>query len=90
MINYGDAIQWCVKNNAVMRFVDRDSRREFVDFDGLTGLALEMCVEISGKKIAGHMVLDTTKAPSNAVAEAVIGCVEFFLQKQKGAVIGLN
>ncbi len=84
MMNYGDALQWCVKHNAVFRFVSRRTRGEFLaaNMDIPGDKAIEMAVDINGKTVAGHYPLDSSKEPSAAIAVALIGCVEWFA-KQK-------
>lgn len=88
-MTYGESIAWCVKHGAVFRFVDRKARGEFyaANMDTPGDFAIEMAVDILGKTVAGHMPLDSSKSPSDAVAVALIGCVEWF-QKNQGRAIG--
>lgn len=91
MISYGEALGWCVKNDAVFRFVHRHARGEFLAAnDSIPGeYALELAVNIYGKTIMGHYPLDSSKSPSDAVAVALIACVEWFIkQKQQRLVVG--
>lgn len=91
MIKYGEALGWCVQNNAVFRFVHRHARGEFLAAnDSIPGEhALELAVNIYGKTVMGHYPLDSSKAPSDAVAVALIACVEWFMkQKQQRLVVG--
>jgi hypothetical protein len=84
MISYGDAINWCISNGAVMRFTERSKRPEFIlvnqDIPG--DKALELAVDIMGKTHAVHCPLRLGIEPSKAIASALISCVEFFLNKQ--------
>jgi hypothetical protein len=88
MISYGDAIQWCIRNGAVFRFVDRRERPEFVfvNQDKPGDKALELAVDIDGRTRAVHCPLDASGEPSKVVAVALISCVEFFLNKGARAV----
>lgn len=85
MITYGESVAWCVKNRAVFRFVHRHERGEFLAAnDSIPGeYALELAVNILGKTVMGHYPLDSSKSPSDAVAVALIACVEWF-EKQRG------
>lgn len=85
MISYGDAIQWCIRNGAVFRFTNRESRPEFVYVNqAVPGtLALELAYTgEDGRTRAVHAPLDTSGDPSNVVALALISCVQFFVEKQ--------
>lgn len=86
MINYGDALAWCESHNAVFRFVKRRARGEFyaanMDIPGEYSLELAVTGP-SGKSIVGHYPLDSTKSPSDAVAVALIGCVEWFMKQER-------
>lgn len=92
MINYGDAIQWCIRNGAVFRFTKRDSRPEFVyvnqDVPGTTALELAY-TRGDGKTVAVHAPLDTSGEPSKVVALALISCVQFFMEKQSGVALSI-
>jgi hypothetical protein len=89
MIAYGDAIDWCIRNGAVWRFVKRDVRPEFVyvnrDTPGTIAIELAYTAE-DGKPKAVHAPLDTSSEPSKAVALALICCVQFFM-KREGQVL---
>lgn len=84
MITYGNALAWCVQHHAVFRFVNRRERGEFyaANMDITGQYALELAVTRYGKTVAGHMPLDASKSPADAVAVALIGCVEWF-EKQR-------
>jgi hypothetical protein len=88
-MTYGESIDFCEKHGAVFRFVKRRERGEFLaaNMEIPGAYALEMAVDILGKTVVGHMPLDSSKAPSDAVAVALIGCVEWF-QKNQGRAIG--
>lgn len=91
MITYGESLAWCVQNNAVFRFVHRHARGEFLAAnDSIPGeYALELAIDLYGKTVAGHMPLDSSKSPSDAVAVALTGCVEWFMkQRQQRLVVG--
>lgn len=85
MINYGDAIDWCIRNGAVFRFVNREARPDFVfvnqDTPGRVAIELAYTGE-DGKTRAVHAPLDASGEPSKAVALALISCVQFFMEKQ--------
>lgn len=89
MITYGESLGWCIKHNAVFRFINRRERGEFLAAnDSIPGdFALEMAVDVLGKTVVGHYPLDSSKEPSKSVAEAMIGCVEWF-EKDRGRAIG--
>lgn len=91
MISYGEAIDWCIRSGAVMRFAERKSRPEFIflnkDVPGTK--ALELAVEIEGRTVAAHAPLDISIEPSKAVALALMECVQFFVEKQSN-VLSLN
>jgi len=84
-MNYGTALQWCVQHRAVFRFINRRERGEFyaANLDIPGEFALELAIDLYGKTVAGHMPLDASKSPADAVAVALIGCVEWF-EKQRG------
>jgi hypothetical protein len=88
MISYGEAINWCIKNGAVMRFTERRARPEFIfvnqDIPG--DKALELAVDIGDKTYAVHCPLRLGIEPSKTIASALISCVEFFLNKQSMGV----
>ena len=88
-MTYGESLGWCIKHAAVFRFINRRERGEFLAAnDSIPGeFALEMAVDILGKTVVGHYPLDSSKEPSKAVAEAMIGCVEWF-EKNQGRAIG--
>lgn len=88
-MNYGDVIKWCVQYGAVWRFVDRKTRGEFyaANMDIPGDFAIEVVVDVLGRPVIGYMPLDSSKSPSDAVAVALIGCVEWF-QKTQGRAIG--
>ena len=83
MMNYGDAISWCVQNEALFRFVRRQTRSEFViTNESIPGdKSLEVAITVEGKTYVVHCALDSSKEPSNAIAIALISCVEFFAKK---------
>lgn len=85
MINYGDALAWCESHNAVFRFVKRRVRGEFLaaNMDIPGEYSLELAVDVAGKTVVGHYPLDSTKSPSDAVAVALIGCVEWFAKQER-------
>jgi hypothetical protein len=88
MITYGESIQWCVSHGAVFRFIERRTRGEFyaanMDIPGQH--AIELAVTIDGKTVAGHYPLDASKEPSSAVALALIGCVQWFAEREQKAI----
>ena len=88
-MTYGESLGWCIKHNAVFRFINRRERGEFLAAnDSIPGdFALEMAVDVLGKTVVGHYPLDSSKEPSKSVAEAMIGCVEWF-EKNRGRAIG--
>lgn len=90
MLSYGDAISWSIRHEAVMRFVNRETRREAYLDKSTEGIALEMAITVEGRTVAAHMPLDYRDEPSKAVAKAVINCVEWFIQKRSGLIVGLN
>lgn len=87
MMHYGDAVAWSISHNAVFRFVKRRERGEFyaANMDIPGDKALEMAIDIAGKTVAGHFPLDASKEPSAAIALAIIGCVEFFAERERKA-----
>lgn len=90
MISYGDALTWCIRNGAVFRFTDRDSRPDFAYVNSAVPgkLALELAYTgDDGKTRAVHASLDTSGDPSNVVALALISCVQFFMEKQTGLAL---
>jgi hypothetical protein len=90
VISYGEAIQWCIRNGAVFRFTDRDSRSEFVYVNqSVPGrFALELAYTgDDGKTRAVHAPLDISGDPSKTVALALISCVQFFMEKQTGLAL---
>lgn len=94
MINYGEALSWCESHGAVFRFVKRRARGEFyaanMDIPGEYSLELAVTGP-SGKTVVGHYPLDSTKSPSDAVAVALIGCVEWFVKSEwKVLTAGVN
>lgn len=84
-MTYGESISWCIKHRAVMRFINRRERGEFYAANmNIPGeYALELAIDLYGKTVMGHMPLDSSKSPSDAVAVALIGCVTWF-EKQRG------
>lgn len=85
MINYGDAIAWCIQNGAVWRFVKREARPEFayVNQDVPGTIAIELAyTDETGKTKAVHAPLDIGGEPSKTVALALISCVQFFMERQ--------
>lgn len=90
MITYGESLGFCVSHAAVFRFALRRERGEFLaaNMDIPGEHALEMAVEILGKTQVAHYPLDSSKEPSKAVAEALIGCVEWFLKRQGAMIAG--
>lgn len=88
-MNYGDALNWCESHAAVFRIVKRRERGEFLaaNMDIPGAYAWEMAVDVLGRTVVGHYPLDSSKEPSKAIAEAMIGCVEWFV-KQQGKAIG--
>lgn len=89
MISYGDAIQWCIQKQAVIRFVNQDSRPEFIVTNHRGGVALELAITMSGKTVAAHFPLDVGADPSKAVALAVINCVQYFVERKASACVSL-
>lgn len=92
MINYGDALAWCESHGAVFRFVKRRVRGEFyaANMDIPGDYSLECAVDVQGKTIVGHYPLDSSKSPSDAVAVALIGCVEWFMKQEKQVLTTVN
>lgn len=92
-MTYGESIDFCERHQAVFRFVKRRARGEFLaaNMDIPGEYALEMVIDILGQPVIGHYPLDSSKSPSDAVAVALIGCVEWF-QKNQGRAIttGVN
>lgn len=88
MISYGEALGWCVKHNAVFRIVNRRVRGEFLaaNMDIPGDFALELAVDILGKTVVGHYPLDSTHEPSKAMALALIGCVQWFVEREGQAL----
>lgn len=88
-MTYGESIDFCERHAAVFRFVKRRTRGEFLaaNMEIPGEYALEMVVDILGQPVIGHYPLDSSKSPSDAVAVALIGCVEWF-QKNQGRAIG--
>lgn len=80
MINYSDALSWCVRHRAVFRFIERRERGEFYAAnESIPGdYALELAVDVLGQTQVGHYPLDSSKEPSKAIALALINCVEWF------------
>lgn len=91
MINYGDAINWCIQNSAVFRFTDRRERSEFIfTNESIPGdKALELAVTIEGKTYVAHSPLDSSAEPSKAVAVSLIVCVEHFLKRESITFAGV-
>lgn len=94
-MTYGDALHYCESHGAVFRFVKRLERGEFLaaNMDIPGEYALEMVVTIYRKNVVGHYPLDSSKEPSKSVAEALIGCVEWFVKREKQSLVvgsGLN
>lgn len=89
-MNYGDALNWCVKHNAVFRFVNRNERPSFVAMnETISGdKALELAITLDGKTVAGHAPLDSSTEPSKAVARALITCVEYFVKRESAMLTG--
>lgn len=83
MMNYGEAIDWMVRHDTAFRFVRRTVRQSFVTVnESIPGdKALELAVTVSGKNYMVHAALDSSKEPSNAIAVALISCVEFMAKK---------
>jgi hypothetical protein len=82
MNSYGDAINWCIQNGAVIRFVNRDMRREFYRELQPGDVALELALDIDGKTYVAHMPLDKGMSPGMSVGLALMGCIKFFLEKR--------
>lgn len=82
-MTYGDAIIWCVRHEAVFRFVERRSRSEFIATnESIPGdKSLELAVTVAGKTLVVHCPLDSSKERSGAVASALISSVKFFDEK---------
>lgn len=91
-MNYGDTLAWSIKHAAVFRFVDRKARGEFyaANLDIPGEFALEMAIKVAGRTVAAHYPLDGTKEPSQAIAEAMIGCVEWFIKQQGRALVAAS
>lgn len=94
-MTYGESLAWCLSHQAVFRFVRRRERGEFyaANMDIPGEYALELAITIRGRTVAGHMPLDSSKEPSRSVAEALIGCVEWFVKQDRQSLVvggGLN
>lgn len=87
MISYGDAIQWCIQKKAVIRFVNQDSRPEFFTANHRSGVALELAINVDGRTVAAHCPVNSGKDPSQAVAVAVISCVQYFVERKTSALV---
>jgi len=89
MISYGDAIDWCIKNNGVFRFINRSERPTFVIAnEKIPGdKAMELAADIHGKACVIHAPLDSSTEPSKAVARALIACVDHFAKMQKQSYV---
>jgi hypothetical protein len=89
VISYGEAIDWCVKNNAVFRFVNRRDRSQFVILnESIPGdKAVELAADVYGRTCVVHCALDSSVEPSNALAKALIGCVGHLIKQQKRSLI---
>lgn len=87
MISYGDAIKWCIQKQAVMRFVNQDTRPEFVVNNHRGGVALELAITIEDKTVAAHSPMDMTAEPSKAVAIALIACVQYFVERNPSRLV---
>lgn len=93
MITYGESLAWCESHGAVFRFVKRRVRGEFLaaNMDIPGEYSLELAVDVAGKTVVGHYPLDSTKSPSDAVAVALIGCVEWFIKSERQVIsAGVN
>jgi hypothetical protein len=91
MMNYGDAISWCIRHSAVFRFVPRSARQQFVAMNESTPGSVSIEVAYTredGKVVAVHAPLDSSTEPSKAVARALIGCVEFLARERSAGVTG--
>lgn len=89
-MNYGDTLAWTIKHEALFRFVNRKIRGEFyaANLDIPGEFALEMAITVLGRTVAAHYPLDSSKEPSKAIAEAMIGCVEWFAKNRSRAIVG--
>lgn len=89
-MTYGDALHYCESHGAVFRFVKRRERGEFLaaNMDIPGEYALELAVDLHGKTQVGHYPLDSSKEPSKSVAEALIGCVEWFVKREGTMIAG--
>lgn len=87
-MNLGDAIAWSIQNDAVMRFVTKDNRREIFQ-NGLAGhaAALEMAATVNGRTLAAHCPLSISMEPSKAIALAVMSCAEHFVNKKSSLIL---
>jgi len=81
MNSYGDAIAWCIQNEAVMRFVNRDVRPEFYRELKSGEIALELAVTIGGKVRVAHYPIDKSIEPGKSIGLAMMGCVKYFIEK---------
>lgn len=88
MISYGDAIRWCIQNQAVMRFVN--SRSSLVQSNSDSEVALELAIDLDGKTIVARCSLSHSSDPSKAAAVAVIGCVQYFVERKASALVSVN
>lgn len=88
MISYGEAIRWCVQNQAVMRFVN--ARSELVYTGEGERLALELACDIDGKTLVARCPLSESPDPSKAVTVAVISCVRHFVEREASALVSVN
>jgi len=82
MNSYGDAIAWCIQNDAVIRFTNQDRRPEFIIGNPSSGVALEVAITIDGKTYVAHAPLDKSIEPGLSVGLALMGCIKFFLEKR--------
>ena len=89
MISYCEAIDWCVKSNAVFRFVNRRDRSQLVMMnEGIPAdKGVELAADVYGRTCVVHCALDSSVEPSNALAKALIGCVEHFIKQQKRSLV---
>lgn len=94
-MTYGESLGYCIRHDAAFRFINRRERGEFLAANmSIPGdYALEMAIGVHGQTVIGYMPLDSGKEPSRSVAEALIGCVEWFVKREQQSLVvggGLN
>lgn len=87
-MNLGDAIHWMIQNDAVIRFVNKDSRAEvFRNGFPQDAIALEMAADVDGRTLAAHCPLSTAMEPARAIALAVMSCAQHFVEKKSSLIL---